>query len=148
MLLSPEIGNCEEPSLCFGAGATSDALTHGPIARIRSRRGRRTGRMVKRVPQERGRLWQLLEEDRIGATGTANSGVTRRHGVWRRTGTKLRRSKVSPNEGNEVRRNGCQGVAASHSTDEPGEPSRGTLRREGGATSRTVGGKHARYIET
>src|SRR5271166_694411 len=51
-------------------------------------------------------------------------------------------------QGNEARREDCQEVAASHSTDEPGEPSRGTLRREGDATSRTVGGKHARYAET
>jgi len=65
-----------------------------------------------------------------GVTGTANSGMIRRLGVCGRTGTKPRRSEVSPSEGNEVRRNGCQGVAASHSTVEPGEPSRGTPPRE------------------
>ena len=37
---------------------------------------------------------------------------------------------VSPSEGNEVRRKGRQGVAAPHSTVEPGEPSRGTPGRE------------------
>ena len=37
---------------------------------------------------------------------------------------------VSPSEGNEVRRKGRQGVAASHSTVEPGEPSRGTPGRK------------------
>ena len=37
---------------------------------------------------------------------------------------------VSPSEGNEVRRKGRQGVAASHSTVEPGEPFRGTPGRE------------------
>ena len=31
---------------------------------------------------------------------------------------------VSPSEGNEVRREGRQGVGAFHSTGEPGEPSR------------------------
>src|SRR5271157_995112 len=42
---------------------------------------------------------------------------------------------VSPSEGNEARRNGRQGVAASHSTVEAGEPNRGTPSREGGAVS-------------
>jgi hypothetical protein len=37
---------------------------------------------------------------------------------------------VSPSEGNEVRRKGRQGVEVSHSTAEPGEPSRRTLGRE------------------
>ena len=32
---------------------------------------------------------------------------------------------VSPSEGNEVRRDGRQGVGASHSTVEPGEPPEG-----------------------
>ena len=40
---------------------------------------------------------------------------------------------VSPSEGNEVRREGRQGVGASHTTVEPGEPSRGTPGREGDA---------------
>jgi hypothetical protein len=57
-----------------------------------------------------------------GATGTPNSGMIRRLCVCGRTGTNDRRSQVSPSEGNEVRRNGCQGVAASHSTAEAGEP--------------------------
>src|SRR5271166_2545836 len=56
--------------------------------------------------------------------------MIRRPDICGRTGTKRRCSKVSPSEGNEVRREDCQEVAASHSTDEPGEPSRGTLRRE------------------
>src|SRR5450755_118819 len=59
-----------------------------------------------------------------GATGTANSGMIRRPRVCGRTGTKRRRSKVSPSEGNEVRREDCQEVGASHSTDEAGEPTR------------------------
>ena len=42
---------------------------------------------------------------------------------------------VSPSEGNEVRRKGRQGVAASHSTVEPGEPSRGTPGRERSSVS-------------
>jgi hypothetical protein len=54
---------------------------------------------------------------------------------------------VSPNEGNEVRRDEGQGVGASHSTVEPGEPARGTLGREGDVVSWTVKGKHTRDIE-
>ena len=42
---------------------------------------------------------------------------------------------VSPNEGNEVRREGRQGVGASHSNDEAGELDRGTPRSEGDAVS-------------
>ena len=39
--------------------------------------------------------------------------------LWGRTGDK---TMVSPSEGNEVRRDGRQGVGASHSTVDPGEP--------------------------
>ena len=42
---------------------------------------------------------------------------------------------VPPSEGNEARREGRQGVGAPHSTDEAGEPARGTPWREGGAGS-------------
>ena len=37
---------------------------------------------------------------------------------------------VSPSEGNEVRRDGRQGVGAPHTTDDAGEPTRGTPPRE------------------
>lgn len=40
---------------------------------------------------------------------------------------------VPPSEGNEARRNGRQEVGAPRSTDEAGEPTRGTPWREGGA---------------
>ncbi len=42
------------------------------------------------------------------------------------------RNLVPPNEGNEVRRNGRQGVRVPHSTGECGEPTHGTRWREGG----------------
>ena len=104
--------------------------------------------MVMWVSREHGRSWQFREENRIGSNRYSKLRMIRRPDICGRTGTKRRCSVVSPSEGNEVRRKDCQEVAASHSTDEPGEPSRGTLRREGDATSRTVGGKHARYAET
>jgi hypothetical protein len=47
--------------------------------------------------------------------------MIRRPCVWGRTGTKRRRSQVSPSEGNEARREGSQEVAASHSSGEAGE---------------------------
>jgi hypothetical protein len=56
-----------------------------------------------------------------GATGTANSRMIRRLCVCGRTGTNRRRSKVSPSEGNEVRREDCQEVAVPHSSVEAGE---------------------------
>src|SRR5262249_29264896 len=64
-------------------------------------------------------------------TGPANSGTIRRLCVWGRTGTNRRRPEVLPNEGNEVRRNGCQEVAVPHSTDEAGEPPEGPCGGKG-----------------
>jgi len=83
-----------------------------------------------------------------GVTGAANSGMIRRLCVWSRGGRNGRRSEVSPSEGNEVRREDCEGVAASHSTIEAGEPTWGTQWREGDAVWWLVGGKPARYAET
>src|SRR5271169_955898 len=51
--------------------------------------------------------------------------MIRRPRVCGRTGTKRRRSMVSPSEGNEVRRKGCQEFGASRSTADPGEPPEG-----------------------
>src|SRR6202034_4034223 len=55
------------PPSWFDAGAMSNPLTIGPPPRIRSRRGRRAGRMVARVPRELGRSWQFLEGHRLGS---------------------------------------------------------------------------------
>src|SRR5271166_5615947 len=81
-------------------------------------------------------------------TRLTNSQVDPRPRVLGRRGRTRDATMVSPSEGNEVRRKGRQGVAAPQSTVEPGEPSRGTPGREGGAVSGTVGGKHDRYTET
>jgi len=45
-------------------------------------------------------------------------------------------AQVPPSEGNEARRDGRREVAAPHRTDEAGEPTQGTRRREGGAGER------------
>jgi len=111
-----------------------------------SHRGRRTWRMITRVPRELGRPCRLHRRCRLGHRLTNSRLIhSRVLGSWGRIKDD---KKISQNEGNEVQRNGRQGVAAPHSTGEPGEPSRGTPGREGGAVSGTVGGKHARYIET
>ena len=80
--------------------------------------------MINGFPGNLGDPGSSLKKTGPGATGTANSGTIRRPCVRGRTGTKRRRSKVSPSEGNEVRREDCQEVGASHSTADPGEPSR------------------------
>jgi hypothetical protein len=78
-----------------------------------------------------------------GATGTANSGMIRRPRVCGRTGTKSRRSEVSPSEGNGARREGCQGVAAPHSSGEAGERPFRTPWSEGDAALWTGSWNHA-----
>ena len=57
----------------------------------------------------------------VAARGGYGSAERIRPCVCGRTGTKRRRSKVSPSEGNEVRREDCQEVAAPHSSVEAGE---------------------------
>ena len=84
-----------------------------------------------------------LKKTGSGATGTANSGMIRRLRVCGRTGTKRRRSKVSPSEGNEVRREGCQEVAVPHSSVEAGERPFRTPWSEGGAALWTGSWNHA-----
>ena len=80
--------------------------------------------MIARVSRELGRPCRLHHDCRLEHRLT-NSRMIRRPRVCGRTGTKRRRSKVSPSEGNEVRREGLQEVGASRSTAEPGEPPEG-----------------------
>ena len=88
-----------------------------------SRRGRRTGRMITRDPLG---TWETLPSPSLGAGRSPvdqlqddpQSGPR----LWGRTGDKTMVSRAR--EGNEVRREGRQGVGASRSTDEPGEPPR------------------------
>ena len=91
--------------------------------------------------------WEILavslKKTGPGATGTANSGMIRRPRVCGRTGTKRRRSKVSPSEGNEVRREDCQEVAVPHSSVEAGERPFRTPWSEGGAALWTGSWNHA-----
>jgi hypothetical protein len=77
------------------------------------------------------------------ATGTANSRMIRRPRVCGRTGTKRRRSTVSPSEGNEARRERSQEVTASHSSGEAGERPFRTPWSEGDAALWTGSWNHA-----
>src|SRR5271168_108604 len=69
--------------------------------------------------------------------------MIRRPCVCGRTGTKRRRSQVSPSEGNEARREGCQEVAASHSSGEAGERPIRTPWSEGDGALWTGSWNHA-----
>jgi hypothetical protein len=143
MRLSPEINLRGEPSSLSDAGAApgiSDTWTH---PRAWSRRGRRTWRMIIGFPGNVGDPASSLKMTGSGATGTANSRTIRRPRVCGRTGTKCRRSKVSPSEGNEARREGSQEVTASHSSREAGERPFRTPWSEGDAALWTGSWNHA-----
>ncbi len=64
--------------------------------------------------------------DALGGHGSETAGAT----------------GIPPSEGNEARRDGRRGVGVPHSTDDAGEPTRGTPPREGGGRAmETAGGK-------
>ena len=90
--------------------------------------------MITRVPPG---TWETLSSPSSLAAGDTayQLPIDPRLRVRGRGGRTRDATMVSPSEGNEVRRNGRQGVAAPHSTVEAGEPSRGTPWREGGAVS-------------
>ena len=101
--------------------------------RPRSYRGPRTGPRDTRVP---GNLRGPAVSTDISGSGTGTP-TPRAHGrASRPAGSKSGARVVSPSEGNETRRDERQGVGASHSTDEAGEPNQGTPRREGDAVSK------------
>ena len=90
--------------------------------------------MITRVPPG---TWETLPfplSQPAGATGYQLQ-VDPRFRDRSRWGRNSVASVVSPSEGNEARRHGRSGVAASQSTVEAGEPNRGTPSREGGAVS-------------
>jgi len=86
--------------------------------------------MITRVPRELGRPCRSHRLCRLEIPAYQLQDDPRPR-VRDRRGQNPDAAMVSPSEGNEVRRNGRQGVEASHSAVEPGEPSRGTLGREG-----------------
>jgi hypothetical protein len=142
---------CDRAPKSLLAGATvvdtSGGRAEAPqwLGASRSYRGPRTGRRDTRVAREPERPCRFHRDCRL-ETRLTNSRLIPSLvlGWWGRTRDE---TMVSPSEGNEVRREGRQGVGASHSTVEPGELTRGTLGREGDNASCTVGGQHGRSIE-
>jgi hypothetical protein len=101
------------------AGAAPGICDTWSHPRARSRRGRRTWRMITRVPRELGRPCRLHRGCR-SETRLTNSRMI--HGpVLSRWGRTRDTTMVSPSEGNEAKRAGRQGVAAPHSSAEAGE---------------------------
>jgi len=142
---------CDRAPKSSLAGATvvdtSGGRAEAPqwLGASQSYRGPRTGRRDTRVAREPERPCHFRRDCRLESRLT-NSRLIHSYvpSWWGRTGDE---PTVSPNEGNEVRRDERQEVGASHSTVEPGELTRGTLGREGDNVSCTVGGQHGRSIE-
>ncbi len=95
--------------------------------------------------------WEILSSPSLrsgsGAPYNKSPGPRRRRARHACGSEEDERAMVPPSEGNEARREGRQEVGALHSTDEAGEPTRGTLRREGEPGYGTVGGKDAGNTE-
>ena len=142
------------------AGADALATAEGSIGWTvqawsgRSRRGRRAGHARTGVPQEPGKPCRLHVQSRNGATGITNPRPTARvtwgGGSGQRPDTKGSVTNVvSPSEGNEVRRDGRQGLGASHSTCEAGESHPGRpCGGKGMPDQRPVGETHGPYTDT
>ncbi len=82
------------------------------------------------VPQEPGR--PLRSPRQVPAGGPGDQLQARGRGRPRPWERNAGATGIPPSEGNEARRDGRRGVGAPHSTDEAGEPTRGTPWREGG----------------
>ena len=154
------MGRVIEPRKNFDiAGADGVVTTEGSIGWAenglahRSRRGRRAGHVHTGVPQEPGNPCRLHDHGRKGQPAKKAPGPPtprgRAAGAAGRPDTKCGFAVVvPPSEGNEARRDGRQGLGASHSTAEAGESS--PWRPCGGKgmpDHRTVGEKHDRHIE-
>jgi hypothetical protein len=93
------------------------------------------GAFTLRFIQEPGRPERFHGSRPVGDTGIISPGSER--GARPGSGSESKtRSMVPPSEGNEARREERWGFGASHSTAEAGEPTQGTLWREGDAGTR------------
>ena len=129
---------CDRAPKSSLAGATvvdtSGGRAEAPrwLGAFRSYRGPRTGRRDTRVAREPERPCRFHRHFRLGNRNT-NSPCPRLCAPA--GGSKSGARVVSPSEGNEARRNGRQGVGASHSSEEVGELDRRTPRSQGDAVS-------------
>ena len=123
MRLSPEISLVASPRLVHDAGAVSGSL-HLVPQKLPGRAGVEeqgewsqgsSGNLgdpvVSIVTAGRSPAYQLQADPRLPSRAVGDEPRDE--------------TMVSPSEGNEVRRDGRQGVGASHSTGEPGEPPEG-----------------------
>src|SRR5258708_28730298 len=113
---------------------------------LRSRRGR--GNLARQHQGSPG-TWEVQPFPIVTMPDATGYRLNNRPG-WGRGGpasaerTDRTQTRVSPNEGNEVRRNERMEFGAAHSTTEAGEPSRGILWRKGAAgTTAPLEGKMA-----
>ena len=97
--------------------------------------------MISRVPRELGRPCRLHRDCRLEHRLTNSRLIHSSRPEL--VGTNRGRTMVSPSEGNEVRRDGRQGVAAPHSSVEAGERPFRTPWSEGGAALWTGSWNHA-----
>ena len=136
--LSPEINPRGEPSLLSGAGALSGRSTLGPKGPVRSRRGRRTGRMITRVPRELGRPRRLHRtcrpESRLTNSRMIRGPTSGAVGDEQRTQRWYRQAK-------ETKCGETGGGESEHAVlpVSRGNRTSGTPRREGRAASWTRG---------
>ena len=111
LVVSPRLGQSRGPSQALAAPGPTGVPGHTGVGG--------TWRMIARVFRELGRPCRLHRDCRLGARLTHSRLI---HGFrpsqWGRTKDE---TMVSPSEGNEVRRDGRQGVGVPHSSVEVGE---------------------------
>ena len=133
LVVSPRRGQSRGPSQALAAPGPISVPGHTGVEG--------TWRMIKWVSRELGRPCRLHRdcrlEPRLTNSRLIHSSVP---SWWGRTGDE---PMVSPSEGNEVRRDGRQGVAAPHSSVEAGERPFRTPWSEGGAALWTGSWNHA-----
>ena len=136
LVVSPRLGHSRGPSQALATPGPTGVPGHTGVGG--------TWRMITRVSRELGRPCRLHRDCRP-ETRLTNSRLI--HGPrpepWGRTRDE---TMVSPSEGNEVRRNGRQGVAVPHSSVEAGERPSRTPWSEGGAALWTGSWNHAEDI--
>ncbi len=130
--MSLRLGQPRGPSLATNSWSTQPAW---------SRRGRRAGRMITRDPLG---TWETLSSPSSKAAGDTAYQLQNdpRPRVPDRGGQTRDAAMVSPSEGNEVRRDGRQGVGALRSSCEAGGTGPPGPRGAKGVPRRGTGGRN------
>jgi hypothetical protein len=111
IVVSPRLGQPRGPSLALATPGPTGVPGHTGVGG--------TWRMIARVLRERGRPYRFHRN--CGLESRLTNSRLIRGPCPRPTGTNKDETMVSPNEGNEVRRDGRQGVGVPHSSVEAGE---------------------------